>query len=137
VPVMSSGLNGGRRRRPRRLAPPRKPRSKVDPREAKAQVRARILACRRAKLESVYIAQARHVSQTHFLTKLVALVTNPKGHLLWTCCFHRSRQIPTAACWFHRSRQIQMCTGVVQVHRCTGIVQVCNGCRRSTGIQDY
>lgn len=35
-------MNGGRRGRPRRLAPPRKPRSKEDPREAKARDRARI-----------------------------------------------------------------------------------------------
>ena len=37
-------MNGGRRGRPRRLAPPRKPRSKEDPREAKARDRARIPA---------------------------------------------------------------------------------------------
>ena len=35
-------MNGGRRGRSRRLAPPRKPRSKEDPREAKARDRARI-----------------------------------------------------------------------------------------------
>ena len=37
-------MNGGRRGRPRRLAPPRKPRSKEDPLEAKARDRARIPA---------------------------------------------------------------------------------------------
>ena len=40
-------MNGGRRGRPRRLAPPRKPRSKEDPREAKARDRARIPGLRR------------------------------------------------------------------------------------------
>jgi len=47
VPVLSWALNGGRRGRPRRLAPPRKPRSKEDPREAKARDRARIPGLRR------------------------------------------------------------------------------------------
>ena len=44
-------MNGGRRGRPRRLAPPRKPRSKEDPREAKARDRARIPEPAREHLE--------------------------------------------------------------------------------------
>lgn len=48
--------------------PPRKPRSKEDPREAKARDRARIPEPAREH-PSVHLAQARHVSQTRFPTK--------------------------------------------------------------------
>jgi hypothetical protein len=33
--------------------------------------------------------------------------------------------------------QVYRDTGVLQGYRCIGVVHVCNGCRRSTGIQDY